>query len=58
MLWDYQKAEMIPRFHRAALREYGDFKKILSDFRTTFHLEDCSLRNVDKFLWLPSEDAG
>ncbi|WP_082797348.1 hypothetical protein [Neobacillus drentensis] len=39
-------------FKNDELKRYIEFKNILLQFRTFYELEPCTLKDIDKYLWL------
>lgn len=55
-LWHFHNQFKFGVFARNILREHGEFKKILNEFRITFGLEKFTLREIDKYLWLVGKE--
>ena len=51
LLWHFQKADKFSDFKRDELKDYAKFKRVLNDFKTFYHLEDCDLKKLDQYLW-------
>lgn len=43
-------------FRNEDLKDYKKFKGILEDFQKAYGLEDCSLRDIDKYMWAVGKD--
>lgn len=52
ILWEYKKAHAFDKFAKYELRDYPRFVSILDTFRTHFHLNDFSRKQIDKYLWI------
>ncbi len=52
MLTLYNAMEHFIDFTKEDLRDYGKFREVVLKFREHFKLEQFSLREIDKFLWL------
>ena len=55
-LWAHQTAEPFCDFKRDRLSDYTKFCEALERFRNRFGLTACSLREIDKFLWIEGEE--
>lgn len=52
MLWLYRQQTGFSTFQRADLQRYALFRRVLSDFRTYFDLNNFGLKELDKALWM------
>ena len=52
LLVAYKQHYEFMRFSDDQLHTYRYFKEVVESFRSYFGLEDCSLKQLDKFLWL------
>lgn len=52
MLFSYNKKYDFADFTKADLKDYETFRNVVLKFRKHFGLEQFSLREIDKFLWL------
>lgn len=56
-MWDtrvcrYLRALRVPEFaHPDSWTRYADFKKLVTDFRTRYHLESFTFKQIDMFMW-------
>ena len=50
VLWEYRKkfGECRP----SSLRDYGEFREIVKEFKRRYHLQEFSFKEIDKFLWI------
>lgn len=44
-------------FKNGDLKDYATFKQVIKEFQTYFDLKECSLREIDHYLWLLGKDA-
>lgn len=51
-LWHLRRHGCLSRFRRDVLWDYPTFKKVVSEFRGKFGLDDFTFKQVDKFLYL------
>jgi hypothetical protein len=56
ILWGYRKQDQFAEFQRQDLWEYDEFKHVIMTFRTHYKLEAFDFKDLDKFLWLASQD--
>jgi hypothetical protein len=56
ILWGYNKQDQFAAFQRQDLWEYDEFKRVITAFRTHYKLEAFDFKDLDKFLWLASQD--
>lgn len=52
VLQHFRKQDKFSTFSKDDLRNYPEFKRILLDFRRFYQLENYSLRDFDRYLWL------
>lgn len=51
-LWHYRKRFAFTKFTRVSLSQYPAFFRVIHSFGVAYGLEQFSLRELDKFLWL------
>ena len=56
MLLHYKKADHFEEFGRLELKNYESFIEIIEAFQSFYRLENCSLREIDIFLWLAGKE--
>lgn len=56
LLWCFESKYHFGKFTREKLRDYSDFKIILTKFITHFGLGKFKLRDIDKYLWLVGKE--
>lgn len=56
LLWNFKKQFGFDQFDRPDLREYEKYRNILLSFRSYFSLDNCSYKEVDRFLWIYAKD--
>jgi hypothetical protein len=52
LLSHYQRIDGFSTFSRNELKDYRRFAEVVGQFRTFYGLQSCSLRDIDRFLWL------
>ena len=52
MLIYFKGKDKFAKFTREDLRDYTKFRNVLLEFRKYYDLEEYSLRDIDKYLWL------
>lgn len=52
ILMHFKRVDKFAKFTNNNLKDYVIFKKVLSDFKTYYSLEQYSLKELDKYLWL------
>jgi len=57
MLVHYDHADRFSRFHKADLKHYELFVKVIKDFQSHYGLGRFTLRQIDIFLWLAGKDS-
>lgn len=50
-LWAYQREDGFGEFKRQDLGQYGEFMRVVDEFRVCYGLTDVSRRELDRFLW-------
>jgi hypothetical protein len=48
----FRNLDNFSKFKTLELKDYGVFKEILIRFREFYELEEYSLKDIDKYLWL------
>jgi hypothetical protein len=56
MLVNYKNKDSFDRFAKVDLKRYEHFVKIIKAFREFYGLNDFSLRDIDRFLWLAGKE--
>lgn len=56
MLIYFMKKDKFYKFHKDDLRDYTKFKNILIQFRNYYNLENYTLRDIDKYLWIVGKE--
>ena len=56
MLWHFQETDKFSNFKRNNLRDYTFFKKVLYDFQKFYDIEEFTLRDIDKYLWIAGKE--
>ncbi len=56
VLWAYRKQDGFAKFQRQSLWQYANFKRVILSFREHYGLQEASLRDIDKFLWLVGQE--
>lgn len=56
MLWHFQETDKFSNFKRKDLRDYTFFKKVLYDFQKFYDIEEFTLRDIDKYLWIAGKE--
>jgi hypothetical protein len=57
ILWGYRRQkDPFAEFQRQDLGEYDEFNRVITTFRTHYHLQEFDFKSLDKFLWLASQD--
>lgn len=52
LIWQYQRADHFATFQRLELHLYSHYRDVIEAFRRSYGLEECSFKEIDKFLWL------
>lgn len=56
MIWYFQKEDNFSDFKRKDLKNYEIFIKVLSDFKNFYNIDEYSLRDIDKYLWIAGKE--
>ena len=56
MLWYFQKVDNFSNFKKVELKDYVKFKNILVDFKKFYNIDEYSLRDIDKYLWIAGKE--
>ena len=56
MLLYYNKHSKFMSFKQLDLKDYKNFLSAIQDFQQSYHLENASLRDIDRFLWLVGKE--
>ena len=57
MLFEFQKRDHFGNFNRQDLKNYACYMKALHDFKSYYKLEDLTMRELDKYLWLLGKEC-
>lgn len=50
-LWYYQKQDGFSQFKKQDLKNYAQFKQVVSDFQVYYGLKTFAIKDIDKYLW-------
>lgn len=56
ILMAYKRKDKFSEFIESDMKDFVKFKKIISDFKTFYKIDQSNLKIVDKFLWLYGKD--
>jgi len=57
LLIHFRNADRFSSFRNDELRDYLVFKRVILDFRKTYHLQDFDLKQIDQYLWQLGKDV-
>lgn len=52
VILQYRRLDSFTSFRKQDLKDYGSYKRILTDFRTFYGLQRFTFKELDKFLWM------
>ena len=56
MLVYFKTKDKFAKFKRDDLKDYVKFKNILLEFKKFYNIEEYSLRDIDKYLWIAGKE--
>lgn len=56
MLMYFKKEDKFSKFSKDDLRDYTKFRNVLLDFQKFYDIEEFTLRDIDKYLWIAGKE--